>query len=589
MSLSELVSLASSGKVTSVEMRSGAGSSLAHLSNGESYVVRYDEGFAGELTSDLLKDGVALRSVPAPVSPWQTLFEVVLILVLGVLGTWVLSRLLRGSRFGRSQARDISSDPPAARFSDLAGAQDALLELEELKDFLRSPRRYRELGATPPRGVLLVGPPGTGKTLAARALAGEAGVPFFPLAASSFVEMYVGVGAARVRDLFRRARAAAPCIVFVDEIDAVGRRRSASASGGQEEREHTLDQLLVEMQGFDESQAVIVLAATNRPDVLDPALLRPGRFDRQVVFEKPDVRARREILAVHASRRRMAAQVDLGSLAKGTAGFTGAELANVVNEAALLAARAGALEVSQPYLQEAIDRTLAGAARRSRRLSLSERTVVAYHEAGHCLVAHWTPGVEAVQRVSITARTTSLGSTVLGDTQESAVRTKEQLEGHLAVILAGRCAEELLLGQPTSGAVDDLRRATELATAMVTEYGMCTAVGPRTLERSGGEIGSFLQATVDEEVRALLEQAHKRSSSVLSRRREVLDRVAQALVENETLDAAAIRRLAGPPVRLGPFLVPPQDPARSPRARHGLVVGTVGSVPSGDVALPDVV
>jgi len=449
----------------------------------------------------------------------------------------------------RSRSKPIAGNQPLCSFADVAGCDDAKLEMGELVAFLRDPDRYRELGARVPKGVLLVGPPGTGKTLLARAVAGEADCAFLSVSGSEFVEMFVGVGAARVRDLFKRARKSAPCIVFVDEIDAVGRRRGAAGvNAGHEEREQTLNQLLVELDGFDQGARIVVIGATNRADVLDEALLRPGRFDRQVTVEPPDVTGRAAILAVHARGKPLAADADLGLVARRTAGFTGADLANLINEAALLAARERQPEIGMGHLEAAVDRVLAGPERRGRLLSPEEKRTIAYHEMGHALVLASLPGTDPVRRVSIVGRGRSLGWTLTVPESDRALGSKSQLRNRLAGLLGGRVAEEIVLGDDdiTTGGADDLLKATQLARQMVTELGM-SGLGVRVVE--GGETGlshahsDELGRRVDAEVDGFLDEALRRARAILAARRGLLDELATRLLEVETMSGAELAEI----------------------------------------------
>ena len=446
----------------------------------------------------------------------------------------------------RSRTKAVAGDQPLSTFADVAGCDDAKLEMGELVAFLRDPDRYRDLGARVPKGVLLVGPPGTGKTLLARAVAGEADCAFLSVSGSEFVEMFVGVGAARVRDLFKKARKSAPCIVFVDEIDAVGRRRGgAGVNLGHEEREQTLNQLLVELDGFDQGARIVVIGATNRADVLDEALLRPGRFDRQVTVDPPDVAGREAILAVHARCKPLAADADLSLLARRTPGFTGADLANLINEAALLSAREQLSVISMAQLEAAVDRVLSGPERRGRLLSLDERRTIAYHEMGHALVLTSLPGTDPVRRVSIVGRGRSLGWTLTVPEGDRALGSKSQLRNRLAGLLGGRVAEELVLGREdiTTGGADDLLKATQLARQMVTELGM-SGLGVRVVE--AGEMGlarthsDELGRRVDDEVDRLLDEALGRARAILAARRDLLDALAARLLEVETMSGAEL-------------------------------------------------
>src|ERR1700738_4872293 len=418
--------------------------------------------------------------------------NVILFLVIGGFMWYMLRQTQSGNNqaisFGRSRARLLTGDKPAVTFNDVAGVEEAKQELTEIVEFLKFPEKFTALGARIPKGVLLVGPPGTGKTLLAKAVAGEAGVPFFSISGSDFVEMFVGVGASRVRDLFEQAKAAAPAIVFVDEIDAVGRQRGAGLGGGHDEREQTLNQLLVEMDGFDMKQGVILLASTNRPDILDPALLRPGRFDRQIVVDRPDLEGRKAILAVHAKAKPLAPGVDLDVIARRTPGFTGADLANLMNEAALLSARHNLKLIGLPQLEEAIDRVMAGPERKSRLISEREQGVIAYHEGGHPLVAHALPNTDPVHKISIIPRGRALGYTLTLPTEDKFLVTRDELLDELAMLLGGRSAEELVFEDPTTGAQNDIDRATTIARQMVTEFGMSDELGPLRLGQAQGEV-----------------------------------------------------------------------------------------------------
>jgi cell division protease FtsH len=456
-----------------------------------------------------------------------------------------------GSRvmnFGKSKAKRMSVDAPKITFRDVAGVDEAVQELEEIKEFLENPKKFQALGARIPKGVLLYGPPGTGKTLLARAVAGEAGVPFFSISGSDFVEMFVGVGASRVRDLFEQAKANAPAIIFVDEIDAVGRHRGAGLGGGHDEREQTLNQLLVEMDGFDVKTNVILIAATNRPDILDPALLRPGRFDRQIAVEPPDMLGRDHILKVHAKGKPMAADVDLKAVARRTPGFTGADLANVLNEAALLTARANARQIDDRALDEAIDRVIAGPQKRTRLMNDREKKITAYHEGGHALVAAALRHTDPVTKVTILPRGRALGYTMVLPTDDKYSTTRNEMLDQLAYALGGRVAEELVFHDPTTGAANDIEKATSLARRMVTQFGMSERVGAIKLGRGSGEVflgrdmgherdySEEVASVVDEEVRRLIEAAHDEAWEVLVENRVVLDNLVTALLERETLN-----------------------------------------------------
>jgi cell division protease FtsH len=473
-----------------------------------------------------------------------------------------------GSRvlnFGKSKAKMITKDTPKTTFADVAGAEEAVEELHEIKDFLQNPAKYQALGAKIPKGVLLFGPPGTGKTLLARAVAGEAGVPFYSISGSDFVEMFVGVGASRVRDLFEQAKSNAPAIVFVDEIDAVGRHRGAGMGGGHDEREQTLNQLLVEMDGFDTKGGVILIAATNRPDILDPALLRPGRFDRQIAVDSPDMEGRKAILRVHAKGKPFTPDVDLDSVARRTPGFTGADLANVINEAALLTARHDKRAITNDNLEESIDRVVAGPQRRTRVMSDHEKKITAYHEGGHALVAYALPHSAPVHKVTILSRGRSLGHTLVLPTEDKYTQTRAEMIDTLAYALGGRAAEELVFHEPTTGAGNDIEKATALARAMITQYGMSSKLGAVKYGTSGDEpflgrtmghekdYSDVVAAEIDAEVRALIELAHDEAWEILVEYRDVLDTLVLELMEKETISQADMGRICARVVKRPPM------------------------------------
>ncbi|MDQ4501417.1 ATP-dependent zinc metalloprotease FtsH [Sinomonas sp. ASV322] len=481
------------------------------------------------------------------------------VLLLGALFWFLLSRMQGGGsqvmKFGKSRAKMITKDMPQVTFSDVAGADEAVEELQEIKEFLQEPAKFQAVGAKIPKGVLLYGPPGTGKTLLARAVAGEAGVPFFSISGSDFVEMFVGVGASRVRDLFEQAKSNAPSIIFVDEIDAVGRHRGAGIGGGNDEREQTLNQLLVEMDGFDPKANVILIAATNRPDVLDPALLRPGRFDRQVPVEAPDLVGREQILGVHSKGKPMAGNVDLKAVAKKTPGYTGADLANVLNEAALLTARSNAQLIDDRALDEAIDRVMAGPQKRSRVMKDLERKITAYHEGGHALVAAALRNSAPVTKITILPRGRALGYTMVVPENDKYSVTRNELLDQLAYAMGGRVAEEIVFHDPSTGASNDIEKATSTARMMVTQYGMSERVGAVKLGQGGGEpflgrdaahernYSDQVAYVVDEEVRRLMDQAHDEAYAILTDNRDVLDRLAASLLEHETLNQREIAEI----------------------------------------------
>ncbi|HVD12242.1 MAG TPA: ATP-dependent zinc metalloprotease FtsH [Gaiellaceae bacterium] len=457
--------------------------------------------------------------------------------------------------FGKSRAKRMAPDSPKIGFKDVAGVDEAVEELQEIKEFLENPKKFQALGARIPKGVLLYGPPGTGKTLLARAVAGEAGVPFFSISGSDFVEMFVGVGASRVRDLFEQAKQAAPCIVFMDEIDAVGRHRGAGLGGGHDEREQTLNQLLVEMDGFELKDNIILIAATNRPDILDPALLRPGRFDRQIVVDRPDRVGRRKILEVHAKGKPIAPEIDLDTLAAGTPGFTGADLANLVNEAALLAARRGKKTIEQEELEEGIMRVIAGPEKKTRLLSEAERKITAYHELGHAIVGHYLEHTDDVHKISVISRGQALGYTISLPREDRYLTTKTALMEQLAMTLGGRAAEELVFHEVTTGAANDLEKVTSIAKQMIMRYGMSEKLGPRVLGRNhdlpflGREMGNEpdyseeIAREIDDEIRRVIEEAHELAVGTLKAHLDELHRVSGILIERETIDKDQFERL----------------------------------------------
>jgi cell division protease FtsH len=513
----------------------------------------------------LQDNGIAFDTVYSSGFDWTSLIFTLLPVLLLVGLFWFLLRGARGANsqafnFSRSRARLFSAAKPSVTFADVAGVEEAKQELQEIVEFLKSPEKFTALGARIPRGVLLIGPPGTGKTLLARAIAGEAAVPFFSISGSEFVEMFVGVGASRVRDLFDQAKRNAPCLIFVDEIDAVGRHRGAGLGGGHDEREQTLNQILVEMDGFDTSTNVIVISATNRPDILDPALLRPGRFDRQVVLDRPDIVGRKAILQVHAKGKPLEDSVDLEKIAKLTPGFSGADLANLVNEGAILAARRNKKAVSTVELEEAIDRVIAGPEKKSRLISPKEKEITAYHEAGHALVANKLPNADPVHKVSIVARGMMGGYTRLLPTEDRYILTRSQLMDQLSVLLAGHVAEDLVFDEKTTGPHDDIERVTKIARAMVTEYGMSNGLEVRTfgkkeelvfLGREVSEQKNYSERValeIDREVRIIIEKAYGIARTILTENREKLTQIAQKLMADETIEGEALYKLFNEPV-----------------------------------------
>jgi len=529
--------------------------------NGETSAVHYpSEQSVPQLERKLRENEVPFNSKGRGSSPWWSILTSLLPFVL-LIGFWIfLMNQMQGGgskvmSFGKSRAKRMTPDSPKIGFKDVAGVDEAVEELQEIKEFLENPKKFQALGARIPKGVLLYGPPGTGKTLLARAVAGEAGVPFFSISGSDFVEMFVGVGASRVRDLFEQAKQASPCIIFMDEIDAVGRHRGAGLGGGHDEREQTLNQLLVEMDGFELKDNIILIAATNRPDILDPALLRPGRFDRQIVVDRPDRNGRRKILEVHSKGKPLDSEIDLDTLAAGTPGFTGADLANLVNEAALLAARRGKKTIEQEELEEGIMRVIAGPEKKTRLLSEQERKITAYHEMGHALVGHYLDQDAEVHKISVVSRGQALGYTISLPREDRYLTTKSNLMDRLAMTLGGRTAEELVFHEVTTGAADDLEKVTGIAKQMVMRYGMSEKLGPRVLGRNhnmpflGRDMGAEpdyseeIAREIDDEIRRVIEEAHTRATQVLEEHSDELNRLSAILIERETIDKDQFDRL----------------------------------------------
>jgi cell division protease FtsH len=564
--VSELTASAKEGQVASVVFKGNGSEVLWKNKAGQSFKSIVPEGGNPGLISALDKADVAFSAEPPSSSNilWSVILpNLFIFLIIGAFMWYMLRQTQSGNNqamsFGRSRARLIAGDKPAITFNDVAGVEEAKVELSEIVEFLKFPDKFTALGARIPKGVLLVGPPGTGKTLLSKAVAGEAGVPFFSISGSEFVEMFVGVGASRVRDLFDQAKKNSPCIVFVDEIDAVGRQRGAGLGGGHDEREQTLNQLLVEMDGFETSTHVIVIAATNRPDVLDPALLRPGRFDRHVTLDRPDIRGRKAILDVHSRNKPFDPRVDLEVLARQTPGFSGADLSNLINEAAILAARNNKKVIGQQELEESIARVIAGPERRSRMITESEKAVIAYHEIGHALVAKSLPKADPVHKVSIISRGMALGWTMQLPTEDRYLVSRSELQDQLAVMLGGRVAEEITFGDMTSGASDDIERATKLARRMVTQWGMSEKLGPLTfghkeelvfLGRDLGEQRNYSEEVageIDKEVHRLIEAAYKRASKILTERREKMIELAEYLKHEETIDGSQMDDILSKP------------------------------------------
>ncbi len=530
--------------------------------DGKSYSMGYPtSGNAQTQLIDLLgKEGITTKVEGTGGSSFLSILTYILPFIL-FFGFWVfLMNQMQGGgsrvmSFGKSRAKRMSVDAPKITFRDVAGVDEAVQELQEIKEFLENPKRFQALGARIPKGVLLYGPPGTGKTLLARAVAGEAGVPFFSISGSDFVEMFVGVGASRVRDLFEQAKQNSPCIIFMDEIDAVGRHRGAGMGGGHDEREQTLNQLLVEMDGFEMKDNIILIAATNRPDILDPALLRPGRFDRQIVVDRPDRKGRKRILEVHTRGKPLAKQIDLDTLAGQTPGFTGADLANLINEAALLTARSNKREISMHELEEGIMRVIAGPEKKSRVMSEKERLVTAYHELGHAIVGHLLPNTDPVHKISIISRGQALGYTISLPTEDKFLTTRAELTDTMAMTLGGRAAEEIVFGEITTGASNDLEKVTETAKQMVMRFGMSERLGPRVFghDRSQPFLGREFSAEpdysdeiareIDDEIRRIVEEAHQTAKDLLVERREPMDAISKILLERETIDAEQFAKL----------------------------------------------
>jgi cell division protease FtsH len=562
---SRVVSLIENGQVKSALLTDKEQTIQITTKSGQKYEASW-VGNEGQQLAQLLQTKSPPQgwnvNVPKSSSVWSLLFSWLPFLLIILIFFFMLNQMQGGGsrvmNFGKSKAKLITKDTPKTTFADVAGADEAIEELQEIKDFLQSPAKFQAIGAKIPKGVLLYGPPGTGKTLLARAVAGEAGVPFYSISGSDFVEMFVGVGASRVRDLFEQAKANAPAIVFVDEIDAVGRHRGAGFGGGHDEREQTLNQLLVELDGFDVKGGVIVIAATNRPDILDPALLRPGRFDRQIVVAQPDLTGRRGILKVHARGKPFAPDVDLDIIARRTAGFTGADLANVINEGALLTARHNGTLITMASLEESIDRVMAGPERKSVLLSESERKIIAYHEGGHALVGHALPNADPVHKITIIPRGRALGYTASAPQEDKFLVTRSEMMDQLAMLLGGRTAEELVFHEPTTGAANDIEKASSVARGMVTEYGMSERLGARKFGTGDGEpflgremshtrdYSEEIASTIDEEVRRLIESAHDEAWEILVTYREVLDDLVLNLMDKETLSRKEVLAIFAP-------------------------------------------
>jgi cell division protease FtsH len=552
------------------------------LKDGKKVVVHYpgDQSQA-QIQSLMLKKHVEFDSKGVGSSPWWSILTSLLPFVL-LFGFWIfLMNQVQGGgskvmSFGKSRAKRMTPDSPKIGFKDVAGVDEAVEELQEIKEFLENPKKFQALGARIPKGVLLYGPPGTGKTLLARAVAGEAGVPFFSISGSDFVEMFVGVGASRVRDLFEQAKQAAPCIVFMDEIDAVGRHRGAGLGGGHDEREQTLNQLLVEMDGFEMKDNIILIAATNRPDILDPALLRPGRFDRQIVVDRPDRVGRQRILEVHTKGKPLAPEIDLSTLAAGTPGFTGADLANLVNEAALLAARRGKKIIEQDELEEGIMRVIAGPEKKARLLSEHERKITAYHEMGHAIVGNYLEHTDPVHKITIVSRGQALGLTISLPTEDRYLTTRTALMHQMAMTLGGRAAEEIVFHEVTTGAANDLEKVTSTSKSMIMRFGMSEKLGPRVLGHSNDQpfLGRDFNAQadyseeiareIDDEIRRVIEESHELALAVLREHMEQLHRISMILIERETIDRDQFERLLAGEDEHTVFPAAEETPAEAP-------------------------
>jgi cell division protease FtsH len=561
LTYSQLIEQTKQGNVSEVTFSPNRQSITAVLDSGQKVKVNYPSPQSQVAYQKVLEqENVTFDSKGIGTSAWWALLTGFLPFLL-LIGFWIfLMNQMQGGgskvmSFGKSRAKRMSPDSPKVTYKDVAGADEAVEELQEIKEFLENPKKFQALGARIPKGVLLYGPPGTGKTLLARATAGEAGVPFFSISGSDFVEMFVGVGASRVRDLFEQAKQASPCIIFIDEIDAVGRHRGAGLGGGHDEREQTLNQLLVEMDGFELKDNIILIAATNRPDILDPALLRPGRFDRQIVVDRPDRKGRQQILEVHAKGKPLDKEIDLDVLAAATPGFTGADLANVINEAALLAARRGSKTIGQFELEEGIMRVIAGPEKKSRLFSEKERKITAYHEMGHALVGYYLEGTDEVHKISIVSRGQALGYTISLPAEDRYLTTKGTLMDQMAMTLGGRAAEELVFNEVTTGAANDIERITSTAKQMIMRFGMSEKLGPRVLGRNhdmpflGREMGAEpdyseeIAKEIDDEIRRVIEEAHDKATTVLREHMNELHRLSAILIERETIDKTEFERL----------------------------------------------
>ena len=560
VSFSEFKSLINEKKVEEAIIKEQSNTvHFAVIGKSKVFKTEYPEGFEGEVFQLLVDEEIELSTDTEPAGFQDYFIAFLPWLFLAGFMFYMFSQVRTNGnqimQFGKSKAKEMDEETPKVTFSDVAGAEEAKEELEEIKEFLKSPEKFNNLGAKIPKGVLLVGPPGTGKTLLARAVAGESNVPFYSISGSDFVEMFVGVGASRVRDLFKKAKDSSPAIIFIDEIDAVGRMRGAGLGGGHDEREQTLNQLLVEMDGFESNQGVILMAATNRPDVLDPALLRPGRFDRQVIVDRPDLDGRTQILKVHSKDKPLAKNIDLKTIAKQTPGFTGADLANLLNESALLAARKSKKTISNTDIENSIDRVLAGPEKKSRLMSDEEKKIIAYHETGHALVGWALPNADPIHKVTIIPRGRALGYTQALPEREKYLSSKAELKDRLAMLMGGRVAEELVFKDPTTGASNDIEKATEIARRMVMEFGMSDKLGPMLFGKGSNEVflgrdygrqqdySDEVASSIDDEVKILLNDAHAIAGKILKKFKKQMDAMVEVLMEKETIDREEVSRI----------------------------------------------
>jgi cell division protease FtsH len=604
------------GAIKSVEMRTRSNDLLVTKADKSQYEIGFATDYGDDLTKQLLtaqqKHNIQSFDIKGTrTNGWISMLTYVLPFVLFIaFWIFIMNQMQGGGSkvmsFGKSRAKRMSVDSPKITFRDVAGADEAVEELHEIKEFLENPKKFQALGARIPKGVLLFGPPGTGKTLLARAVAGEAGVPFFSISGSDFVEMFVGVGASRVRDLFEQAKQNSPCIIFMDEIDAVGRHRGAGMGGGHDEREQTLNQLLVEMDGFTMTDNIILIAATNRPDILDPALLRPGRFDRQIVVDRPDRKGRAKILEVHTRGKPLAKVINIDDLAGQTPGFTGADLANLVNEAALLSARTGKREIGQHELEEGIMRVIAGPEKKTRVMSEKERRITAFHEMGHAIVGHYLEHSDPVHKISVIGRGQALGYTISMPQEDRFLTTRGELSDSMAMTLGGRAAEEIVFSEITTGASNDLEKVTATAKNMIMRYGMSERLGPRVFGHDhsqpflGREFSSEpdysdeIAREIDDEIRRVVESAHQRARDILTEHRETLDTISEILVRRETIEKAEFEALLiGTPEsevfpEEAPQLPPPPAPAEKPGQKAPRTLPRPGLAGGGVEARADV-